>query len=296
MAEKTPVTRLMELCVKNSIIPKFDEAEAVETKTFRCVVTAFSMCIEGTGTSKKLAKHNSAERMLRQLQGWDQFKAELADIKFDVASGGPSVDPVSDLTNMCIVKAWPTPWFIEKDRRGPPHLPEFTFSCTVGIHSADGMSTNKKKAKKTAAEGVLKLIEAYEKANPTVPAIKEIVLEPTEDVIAEYRRLKKQRPRKVSESLADRHRTLETFPKQQVAEAQAILRSDCLDEDITAKDKVYMICYTFDIEPVFKEIGRYDRKQKLFEMRGQCDYAFIGKEPEIWNRVIGFLKTMLNVE
>lgn len=286
----------MELCVKNSIIPTFDESEADDTKTFHCAVTAFLMCIEGTGTSKRLAKHNSAEKMLQKLQSWDQFKVELADIKLASACGGPSLDPVSELTNMCIVRAWPTPSFAEKARRGPAHLPEFIFSCTVGKHSADGVSKNKKDAKKSAAQGVLKLIDEYEKANTTVPAIQELVLEPTEQVYAEFRRLKKQRPRKASESLADRHRTFETFPKQQVAEAQAILRSDCLDEDITAKEKIYMICHTFDIEPMFKEIGKYERRMKLFEMRGQCEYAFIGQEPEIWNRVIGFLKTMLNIE
>lgn len=67
MAEKTPVSVLQELCVKhNHGAPFYEELAdgSDEEKTFSYMVQAFGQTAQGTGRSKKEAKHEAAVNIL----------------------------------------------------------------------------------------------------------------------------------------------------------------------------------------------------------------------------------------
>lgn len=67
MAEKTPVSVLQELCIKhNHGAPFYEEIydESDEMKTFTYYVQAFGQTAQGSGRSKKEAKHEASVSLL----------------------------------------------------------------------------------------------------------------------------------------------------------------------------------------------------------------------------------------
>lgn len=65
MSEKTPTSVLQELCMQKKEVLIFDDIlEDPSTKTFTGKAKAFGLEVEGSGRSKKEAKHEACANMI----------------------------------------------------------------------------------------------------------------------------------------------------------------------------------------------------------------------------------------
>lgn len=301
MAAKTPVSVLQETCQKHSAVPIYElfvngDEGPDNTRIFKYKVSALNMHVHGEGTSKQLAKHDGAIKLLAKLKDWKNV--EVCDDLSLPSRKASEADFVSTLTNKCIVNNWPIPRFDFIDRTGPPHNPEFTMRCTVSKHTADGSCNTKKGAQKKAARAVLILIEEYEKAN--IPPVKEIIFPTCEEVIYQYRKSTKKTQRKrdgKNPLLIDRHRYFETFPKDKISDAEKILCGMNDYEDLTAHEKVHLVLTHFGIRYQVTEIRSKGKLFKVFELVGgdyDCVFSELNEVP--WGDIVNYLKLMLNIQ
>lgn len=301
MATKTPVSALQETCVKHKCIPIYDlvvnGADGPNnTRIFTYRVNAFNMIEEASGTSKQLAKHNVAEKLLEKLKLFDGVVVVNGDA---VPQQKPAdFDAISALISKCNLNSWPLPLMEMREHYGPPHSPTFTYSCTVGQHTGEGKCSTKKGAQRRAADVVLKLIEEAVKAEETV--VPEQIIEPIEMVLAKFRKLTKCTRRKIDGKkvkLRDRHRYFESFPDDKIDAARAILCGLHYYEELTAKEKVRLVLHHLEIPYEISELGRGTKNRRVvFEFTGDFDGLFTkSTEAELWPRIVDYLMNMLNI-
>merc|ERR1719434_522057 len=80
--QKTPVSLLQELYVRQGITPKYDLVQiegAVHEPTFKYRVSVGDLVATGCGQSKKKAKHTAAKSMLDKLIAMQQANPGLAN-------------------------------------------------------------------------------------------------------------------------------------------------------------------------------------------------------------------------
>ena len=82
MANETPVSLLNQLCTQNDLTPEYNliaREGRVHAPVFTYQVTLLEISEEGSGQSKKKAKHIAARQMLKRIRTWDQFALEPKD-------------------------------------------------------------------------------------------------------------------------------------------------------------------------------------------------------------------------
>lgn len=301
MATKTPFSLLQETCVKHGMIPKLEltvdgAVGPGNTRLFTYVGSAFGIFVEGSGTSKQLAKHDCAEKLMEKLK---MLKIAPDGVPAMPPKSEPKNDSVSELTNLCIMNGWPVPQFPTLNCSGPSHMPLFTVNCSVGQHSADGKCSTKKGARNQAAQNVLEIIKETSKSMPDVPIIEEFIPDPLENVTEKYLRLTKRTQKKIKGrkmTLLNRHRYFQSFEDQQIDEATRVLSDINLDNDeLSACEKVQLVFSIFDMKYKLSNFYLNGKKLKLFELEGDYDCVFIGSETAIWDDIERYLKHMLNI-
>lgn len=68
MSDKTPVSRLQELCAQAKVAPPKYNFQKISTTEFICDVEACDKRAEATGRSKNEAKHTAAADILRKFK------------------------------------------------------------------------------------------------------------------------------------------------------------------------------------------------------------------------------------
>lgn len=72
MSDKTPISMLQELCNREDEVLMFEEVpHKFNPKMFSCTVNAFNAFAEGSGRSKKEAKHEASVNLLGE---WFQIE------------------------------------------------------------------------------------------------------------------------------------------------------------------------------------------------------------------------------
>ncbi|XP_024857076.1 double-stranded RNA-binding protein Staufen homolog 1 isoform X3 [Bos indicus] len=157
----------------------------------------------GKGKTRQAAKHDAAAKALRILQSEPPSerlevngreseeenlnKSEISQV-FEIAlkrnlpvnfelQGGPEcgqgMNPISRLAQIQQAKKEKEPEYLLLAERGLPRRREFVMQVKVGNHTAEGSGTNKKVAKRNAAENMLEILGfKVPQAQPSKPALK----------------------------------------------------------------------------------------------------------------------------
>lgn len=187
----TPISLLHAICLENSTKADYtllSQEGKVHLPTFTYRVQVNEFTEEGSGQSKKKAKHLAAKKMLitlidSSLMIKDDFKKNIEIFKNsddadnecenmldDNVSINSSVlenssndlsNPIGKLQEICMKKYWNPPIYKEDDLTGPPHERQFQFQCIIDNMNlvVKGIGKSKKSAKRDSAEKMLRLLQ-----------------------------------------------------------------------------------------------------------------------------------------
>jgi len=166
LPSKTPVSLLQELCMRRGISPKYDLLQiegAVHEPTFVYRVTVGEFAANGSGQSKKKAKHAAAKAVLDIIiqggaagaggpaSGQSGAPPELSSQIVSPYDDGIPGNPVGSLQELCMARRWPPPTYELTSEEGFPHERTFSICCTIGTTKEIGSGKSKKLAKRQAA-------------------------------------------------------------------------------------------------------------------------------------------------
>lgn len=201
---------------------------------------------------------------------------------------------------------------------GRNKMDQFIYGCRISEHQTAGKGSTKKEAKQNAAAEMLKVIEKLIQSTNSildaplqqgdveanipaqkvetimkVPILPILELPSVEETLAEYRRMKNGAPPTISDSI--RNRTKFFLNQQNSAKAKEIL----LDHSIylTARERVTRVFGAMNLEFEIQS-GPKGTGLLLFMLRDCSHDCVIAGETEdkLFEKVIDFLRTMLNVQ
>ncbi|XP_035756756.1 double-stranded RNA-binding protein Staufen homolog 1 isoform X3 [Harpia harpyja] len=154
-------------------------------KSFVTKVSVGEFMGEGEGKSKKISKKNAAIAVLEELKKLPPLptvekmkprikKKTKSIVKLQTSPEyGQGMNPISRLAQIQQAKKEKEPEYMLITERGLPRRREFVMQVKVGVHTAEGMGTNKKVAKRNAAENMLELLGfKVPQPQPPKPALK----------------------------------------------------------------------------------------------------------------------------
>ncbi|XP_015503111.1 double-stranded RNA-binding protein Staufen homolog 1 isoform X6 [Parus major] len=154
-------------------------------KSFVTKVSVGEFMGEGEGKSKKISKKNAAIAVLEELKKLPPLptvekmkprikKKTKSIVKLQTSPEyGQGMNPISRLAQIQQAKKEKEPEYMLITERGLPRRREFVMQVKVGIHTAEGMGTNKKVAKRNAAENMLEILGfKVPQPQPPKPALK----------------------------------------------------------------------------------------------------------------------------
>nr|XP_033322694.1 interferon-inducible double-stranded RNA-dependent protein kinase activator A homolog [Megalopta genalis] len=170
---KTPVSILQEMMVKQQSVPDYQlihDGGGTHMNTFTYQVTCDGLTANGTGRSKKDAKHEAAKAMLETIathRGYLQLPAPTSQSPLRtplppvipeterLPPNVPFVNAVGALKELCLENSLQEPQYVQVSDVGPPHRKIFTFLCNVANFRETGVARTKKQAKQEAAKKML---------------------------------------------------------------------------------------------------------------------------------------------
>lgn len=171
-----------------------------------------------------------------------------------------------------------------------------TCVCRISDITRTGTSSTKKVAKQIAAREMLNAVESIEESNK-LNRIATIDVEPPEKIFRAYVALKRRsvRPRG-PEKIRNRHCFYLQLPEEDRNEARNILMDDSSAIYGTSKDRVHLACTALKLKYNVSIIENHPKQFSVFYLIGDHDCVIAGKEDDLYNRVIDYLKTMLNLQ
>ncbi|XP_053989742.1 RISC-loading complex subunit TARBP2-like [Hylaeus volcanicus] len=170
---KTPVSILQEMMVKKQTVPDYElihDGGGTHINTFTYKVTCDGLSANGTGRSKKDAKHEAANAMLQAIaahRGYPQLPASPAQSPLRtplpptvpesqrLPPNVPFVNAIGALQDICLENNLEEPDYVLISDVGPPHAKIFTMQCLVATFKEVGIARTKKQAKQDAAKKML---------------------------------------------------------------------------------------------------------------------------------------------
>lgn len=114
----------------------------------------------GGGTTKRIAKHSAAEKLISKY-----FRPNRFEEDDDEVIQTPDVNFISDLMDFCVLKDYHKPEFSLVTSCGPSHAPTFTIECKLNSITRTGTAGNKTQAKQLAAKEVLDILKSVSMFN-----------------------------------------------------------------------------------------------------------------------------------
>lgn len=174
---------------------------------------------------------------------------------------------------------------------GQPHRPEFTILCQLAHIKCTGKASTKKGAKQIAAQEMLSFVQNISQ-NEDQMQIATVEAEPAEKTFRTYRELKKSDIKPISVRIRYRHSYFHQLPAENRQAAIKILKSDSATIG-TSKDRVDLICKALKLPYEIKNIPGHIDSNKIFVLLGDFDCVIVGKEPNLYDRIIKYFRTML---
>lgn len=182
--------------------------------------------------------------------------------------------------------------FDEMQACGEPHRPQFTIICKLASIKRTGTFSTKKGAKQLAAKAMLDIVQ-----NISLPEeqqqIATLDAEPTEKILRTYRELKKNNIKYTTIKLRQRHNFFRRLPAEDKTVAYGILMKDDAMTDST-KEMADLTCKALKLKYEIKDIPDHPLRFKAFVLTGDYDCVIVGKEPDLYDNVIAYFKSMLN--
>ena len=173
-----PVGTLQEFAqAKRGSFPIYQTVEATGAShcpQFTIEVKLGEVSAQGTGKSKKSAKHEAAKNLLAKLDGKEEVKSDTNveeesrpvntkegnedSLSKDGASQEVKVysgNTVGELQEYTIQRGFGQPTYEEGETTGPAHMRHFVIYCGLGDIKVKGEGNNKKEAKRQAAGALL---------------------------------------------------------------------------------------------------------------------------------------------
>lgn len=174
---KSEISQLYEIASKRKLLVGFEDVSSSgppHMKRFVVSATVGEFVTQGEGCKKKDAKQEAARKMLQELKKLPELPAQdeslkkvgrfvrrgprIANDKKTKGDIDPTLNPVSILGQLFQRRGEEPPMYQLLLEGANAQEREFTIQVIVGPHSATGAGSNKKEAKKRAAEAMLKLI------------------------------------------------------------------------------------------------------------------------------------------
>ncbi|XP_070237166.1 double-stranded RNA-binding protein Staufen homolog 1 isoform X2 [Bos mutus] len=185
---KSEISQVFEIALKRNLPVNFEvarESGPPHMKSFVTRVSVGEFVGEGEGKSKKISKKNAAIAVLEELKKLpplptvERVKPRIKKKTKSIVrlQGGPEcgqgMNPISRLAQIQQAKKEKEPEYLLLAERGLPRRREFVMKVKVGNHTAEGSGTNKKVAKRNAAENMLEILGfKVPQAQPSKPALK----------------------------------------------------------------------------------------------------------------------------
>ncbi|XP_043945868.1 double-stranded RNA-binding protein Staufen homolog 1 isoform X1 [Protopterus annectens] len=185
---KSEISQVFEIALKRNMPVNFEvtkETGPPHMKSFVTKVAVGDFVGEGEGKSKKISKKNAAISVLEELKQLPPLpivekmkprskKKTKSIVKLQTSPEyGQGMNPISRLAQIQQAKKEKEPEYILITERGLPRRREFVMQVKVGVQSAEGMGSNKKAAKRNAAERMLELLGfLVPQPQPPKPALK----------------------------------------------------------------------------------------------------------------------------
>ncbi|XP_012583832.1 PREDICTED: double-stranded RNA-binding protein Staufen homolog 1 isoform X4 [Condylura cristata] len=183
---KSEISQVFEIALKRNLPVNFEvarESGPPHMKSFVTRVSVGEFVGEGEGKSKKISKKNAAIAVLEELKKLPplpavervkpRMKKKTKSIVRSSPEYGQGMNPISRLAQIQQAKKDKEPEYMLLTERGLPRRREFVMQVKVGNHTAEGAGTNKKVAKRNAAENMLEILGfKVPQAQPTKPALK----------------------------------------------------------------------------------------------------------------------------
>jgi double-stranded RNA-binding protein Staufen len=174
---KSEISLVHEIALKRGYIVEFEiikESGPPHMRTFVTRCTCGALVTDGEGSSKKLSKKFAAEKMVAELRKLPALPPPPPNVKpkknvtkpkqsknliKNIASlSTVGVNPISRLIQIQQAKKEKEPAFNLISENGAPRCREFVVQVTVGESVCTGVGTNKKLAKRNAAEQMLQML------------------------------------------------------------------------------------------------------------------------------------------
>ncbi|XP_010184920.1 PREDICTED: double-stranded RNA-binding protein Staufen homolog 1 isoform X2 [Mesitornis unicolor] len=185
---KSEISQVFEIALKRNLPVNFEvtkESGPPHMKSFVTKVSVGEFMGEGEGKSKKISKKNAAIAVLEELKKLPPLptvekmkprikKKTKSIVKLQTSPEyGQGMNPISRLAQIQQAKKEKEPEYMLITERGLPRRREFVMQVKVGVHTAEGMGTNKKVAKRNAAENMLEILGfKIPQPQPPKPALK----------------------------------------------------------------------------------------------------------------------------
>ncbi|XP_037355930.1 double-stranded RNA-binding protein Staufen homolog 1 isoform X2 [Talpa occidentalis] len=183
---KSEISQVFEIALKRNLPVNFEvarESGPPHMKSFVTRVSVGEFVGEGEGKSKKISKKNAAIAVLEELRKLPplpavervkpRMKKKTKPIVRSSPEYGQGMNPISRLAQIQQAKKDKEPEYMLLTERGLPRRREFVMQVKVGNHTAEGAGTNKKVAKRNAAENMLEILGfKVPQAQPAKPALK----------------------------------------------------------------------------------------------------------------------------
>ncbi|XP_031621587.1 uncharacterized protein LOC116339698 [Contarinia nasturtii] len=328
MSVKTSISLLSELCAQRKVAaPQYTVViHSSDSTLFSFDVKAFNLKATGTGRTKQEAKHAASQLLIDKLMKLDEFKVKGAvqlpsPPPLPPPSSPPttiqtdhSLTPQNDnahgsLITVCQQRKLQSPVLTEESVIGKDHQREFTFSCRVGTLHTHGKATTKKVARRIAANKMLELLgivleensttsdssqtelsSVYSDTSTSVPnAIPVLDVPSVEQILADYRRLKKPYLQPVKNGLRYRKNFFSKLPPSNQSYAKHVLSHRGF---FTSREVVDNACMALNLKYEIKPMSSPPNFERFYLLETDYDCVVIDHIDTLFDKVIDYLKTI----
>ncbi|XP_065355933.1 uncharacterized protein r2d2 [Calliphora vicina] len=299
MLPKSSVSAIQEYCAKHKLPPPvYDYIDSEEGGAFICRAKIMDIDADGTGRSKRDAKHLAAHNLIKKLRKKCPDIDEIQQVEHMEI---PATDMIVTLRDYCVQHEHPLPIFEIIQQGGTPDTPEFVAVCSLASIKRYGVSEKKKDAKQIAAMAMLNVI-----ADNTQPLEHQMQVAPMDSTIneVEYERYHKFKTyRELSDTglgetapgilLADRHNYFLKFHSHLKKSAWKIIESQNYGSNDQAQ--VMDLFHALKIKPRITSYPALKTVEKLVQIEVDCDYdaLFLDVESQIYKSVVNYFRDML---